>query len=103
MLFSRIIVTSAAVLLLAGTAAESRAESGERAVSRAFLTLVAGEQQDVRHALEVIESTWEPSHLPMALDVLRLIRNPGASVALVQTMQRETGAEHGLRHRRLAA
>ena len=95
MLFSRIIVTSAAVLLLAGTAAESRAEVGERAVSRAFLTLVAGEQQDLPQALEVIGSTWEPSHLPMALDVLRLIRNPGASVALVQTMQRETGAEHG--------
>ena len=92
----RILSAAIGVLfVLAAGAAHPQAESGERAVSRAFLTLVAGEQQDVRHALEVIESTWEPSHLPMALDVLRLIRNPGASVALVQTMQRETGAEHG--------
>ena len=92
----RILSAAIGVLfVLAAGAAHPQAESGERAVSRAFLTLVAGEQQDVRHALEVIESTWKPSHLPMALDVLRLIRNPGASVALVQTMQRETGAEHG--------
>ena len=81
--------------VLTAGAAHPQAEPGERAVSRAFLTLVAGEQQDLPQALEVIESTWKPSHLPMALDVLRLIRNPGASVALVQAMQRETGAEHG--------
>ena len=92
--FTRVLVASAAIALLSG-AAESRTEVGERAVSRAFLTLVAGEQQDLPHALEVIRSTWRPSHLPMALDVLRLVRNPAASVALVQTMQRENGAEHG--------
>ena len=83
------------LLMLASAALPSRAEVGERAVARAFLTLVAGEEQDMPDALDLIKSTWQPSYLPMALDVLRLIRNPAASVALMHTMQTEVGVEHG--------
>ena len=83
------------LLILATTHAHAATEPGERAVTRAFLTLVAGEEQDMPGATELIKSTWKPSYLPMALDVLRLIRNPAASVALMHTMQTEVGVEHG--------
>ena len=83
------------LLMLASAALPSRGEVGDRAVTRAFLTLVAGEEQDLPDALELIKSTWQPSYLPMALDVLRLIRNPAASVALMHTMQTEVGVDHG--------
>jgi len=83
------------VLILTITPAHSTTEPGERAVTRAFLTLVAGEEQDMPDAVDLIKSTWRPSYLPMALDVLRLIRSPATSVALMHTMQTEVGVEHG--------
>ena len=88
-------VVSGVLLLLMSALAPVRAEVGERAVVRAFLTLVAGEEQDMAGAVDLIRSTWNPSYLPMALDVLRLIRNPSASVALMHTMQSESGLDHG--------
>ena len=90
-----VVISFALFLLLAVAAAHSRAEGGERAVVRAFHTLVAGGEQDMPDALNLIHSKWKPSYLPMALDVLRLIRNPAASVALMHTMQDQAGAEHG--------
>ena len=94
--FSRILAAAFGLLLmLMAATAPSRAEVGERALVRAFLTLVAGEEQDMPGALDLIKSTWEPSYLPMSLDVLRLIRSPAASVALMHTMQNEVGVEHG--------
>ena len=42
-----------------------RAEVGERAVTRAFLTLIAGEEGDMVDAMDLVESTWEPSYLSM--------------------------------------
>ena len=83
------------LLILTTTPVHAATEPGERAVTRAFLTLVAGEEQDMPAAVELIKSTWKPSYLPMALDVLRLIRNPAASVALMHTMQNAAGVEHG--------
>ena len=83
------------LLILATAPAHAATEAGERAVTRAFLTLVAGEEQDMPAAVELIKSTWKASYLPMALDVLRLIRDPAASVALMHTMQTEVGVEHG--------
>ena len=76
-------------------AAPLRAEAGERAVTRAFLTVVAGEDGDVVDALDLIESTWEPSYLPMALEVLRLVRNPAISATLLRLVETKAGAEHG--------
>ena len=73
----------------------SRAELGEREVSRAFLTLVAGEEGDVVDAMDLIESTWEPSYVSMALDVIRLIRNPAVSATLLRLVEIRTGEEHG--------
>ena len=76
-------------------AAPLRAEAGERAVTRAFLTVVAGEDGDVVDALDLIEATWEPSYLPMALEVLRLVRNPAISATLLRLVETKAGAEHG--------
>ena len=81
------------VLLLAG--APSRAALGEREASRAFLTLVAGEEADIVEAMDRIESSWQPSYLSMALDVMRLIRNPAISATLLRLIEVKTGEEHG--------
>ena len=76
-------------------AAPLRAEAGERAVTRAFFTVVAGEDGDVVDALDLIEAAWEPSYLPMALEVLRLVRNPAVSATLLRLVETKAGAEHG--------
>ena len=81
------------ILLVA--AAPPRAEVGERAVSRAFLTLVAGEEGDMVDAMDFIESTWEPSYVSMALDVMRLVRNPAVSATLLRLVESKAGGEHG--------
>ena len=81
-------------ILLVG-AAPLRAEVGERAVTRAFLTLVAGEEGDMVDAMDLIESTWEPSYLSMALDVMRLSRNPAVSATLLRLVESKVGGEHG--------
>ena len=81
------------ILLVA--AAPPRAEVGERAVSRAFLTLVAGEEGDMVDAMDFIESTWEPSYVSMALDVMRLVRNPAVSATLLRLIETKVGGEHG--------
>ena len=81
------------ILLVA--AAPPRAEVGERAVSRAFLTLVAGEEGDMVDAMDLIESTWEPSYVSMALDVMRLMRNPAVSATLLRLTESKAGGEHG--------
>ena len=88
-----LIIALGFVLLLAGT--PSRAELGEREVSRTFLTLVVGEEGDIVEAIDRIESNWEPSYLSMVLDVMRLIRNPAISATLLRLIETKTGGEHG--------
>ena len=92
----RLVIAFGIFLMLAATAVQSRAESTDRAVVRAFLTLLAGEAGDKAHAVQLIETQWEPSFLPMALEVIRLTRSAEVSGALVRIMERETGA--GLGH-----
>ena len=82
-------------IVLLVTAAPTRAEVDERAVVNAFLTLVAGEEGAMVDAMDLIESTWEPSYQSMALDAIRLIRNPAVSGTLVQLMGSKVGAGHG--------
>ncbi len=82
-------------LMLAATAVQPRAEITDRAVTRAFLTLLAGEASDSARAAELIETQWEPSFLPMALEVIRLTRSAEASSALVSIMERKVGAGFG--------
>ena len=82
------------MLMVAGT--QPRAEVTERAVTRAFLVLVVGEVHDIADAMELIESTWKPSYLPMALEVMRLSRNSAVSAALMRLMENEAGVEHGV-------
>ena len=90
-----LVIAFAVVPMLAGTAVHPRAEIADRAVTRAFLTLLAGEAGDKARAVELIEAQWEPSFLPMALEVIRLTRSAEVSGALVGVMERETGADHG--------
>ncbi len=76
-------------------AAPTRAEATEREVTRAFLTLVVGEEGDMVDAMDLIESTWEPSYLSMALDTMRIIRNPAVSATLLRLVETRAGGEHG--------
>ena len=91
---TRSLVVALGVIVLVA-APPSRAAPGEREVSRAFLTLVAGEEDDVAGAMDLIESNWEPSYLAMALDVIRLIRNPAVSANLLRLIEIKAGEEHG--------
>ena len=91
---ARSLVIALGFILLVG-AASLRAEVGERAVTRAFLTLIAGEEGDMVDAMDLVESTWEPSYLSMALDVVRLSRNPAMSASLMQLVANKVGGEHG--------
>ena len=81
--------------VLLAVAAPPRAEVTERGVARAFLTLVVGEEGDIVDAMDLIESTWQPSYLSMTLDVMRLIRNPAISATLLRLIEVKTGEEHG--------
>ena len=91
---ARSLVIALGFILLVG-ATPLRAETGERALTRAFLTLVAGEEGDMVDAMDLVESTWEPSYLSMALDVVRLSRNPAISASLMQLIANKVGGEHG--------
>ena len=90
-----LVVAFAVYLMLAVTADHPRAEITDRAVARAFLTLLAGEAGDKARAEDLIEAQWEPSFLPMALEAIRLTRSAEVSAALVGIMERKTGAGHG--------
>ena len=83
------------LLLLTAGFAQPATAVNERAVSRAFLTLISGGERELAVAMDLIESTWEPSYVPMALEVMRLARERGIAAALVRIMEGELGVEHG--------
>ena len=83
------------LLLAAAAGAQPRAEVIDRAVNRAFLTLLVGEERELAPAMELIESTWNPSYLAMALEVMRLSRNQGVAAAFMRIIESEVGGEHG--------
>ena len=90
-----LVIAFCMVLLLGAAAAQPRAQDTDRAVTRAFLTLLVGELGDRAPAMELIETQWDPSFLPMALEVLRLSRSTEVSGPLVEIMERETGVGLG--------
>ena len=90
-----LVIAFGIVLMLAATAVQLRAETTDRAVTRAFLALLVGDANDTARAVELIERQWEPSFLPMALEVIRFTRNAAVSGALVRLMEREFGAGPG--------
>ena len=91
-----VVVALAVFLMPIASAAQPRAEDPGRAVTRAFLTLIAGGENELGGAMHQIVSTWKPSYLPMALEVIRFVRERGVAAALVGIMEREFGAEqHG--------
>ena len=91
---TRTLVIALALVLLVAVP-HSRAEITEREATRAFLTLVAGEEGDMVDAMDLIEAHWEPSYLSMALDVIRIIRNPAVSGTLLALLGTNAGGEHG--------
>ena len=90
-----LVIAFGIVLMLAATDARPRAETADRAVVRAFLTLLVGEEGDKARAWELIETQWQPSFLPMALETIRLTRSLEVSGVLVSIMERKTGAGPG--------
>ena len=90
-----LVIAFGIMLMLAATAVHARAEVSDRAVTRAFLTLLAGEASDTARAAELIETHWEPSFLPMALETIRLTRSPEVIGSLMRIMERQAGAGLG--------
>ena len=90
-----LVIVFGIVLVLAASAAHARAEVTDRAVTRAFLTMLAGDESDTAQAAQLIEAHWEPSFLPMALEVIRLTRSAAVIGALKRIMERQAGAEPG--------
>ena len=90
-----LVIAFGIALLLAASTAQSQAEITDRAVSRAFLTLLAGDASDTARAADLIETHWEPSFLPMALEIIRLTRSAEVSGALVRIMERQAGTGLG--------
>ena len=90
-----LVIASGIFLMLVANAVHPRAESTDRAVARAFLTLLVGEERDKAGAWELIDTQWQPSFLPMALEAIRLSRGTEVSGVLVGIMERETGARLG--------
>ena len=82
-------------LVLMMVAAHPRAEVTERAVNRAFLTLLVGDVREKASAVELIESAWKPSYLPMALNAIRLLRDDAVIAILVRIMENEADIDHG--------
>ena len=82
-------------LVLMMVAAHPRAEVTERAVNRAFLTLLVGDVREKASAVELIESAWKPSYLPMALNAIRLLRDDAVIAILVRIMENESDTDHG--------
>ena len=78
----------------------SRADVAERAVTRAFPTFITGEDDGAVHAVDPTESTWDPSHVSMALEVLRhrLLRPPLRQDPRPRLRPRG-GLQYGLRRR----
>ena len=88
-------IASGFFLVLMMVAAHPRAEVTERAVNRAFLTLLVGDVREKASAVELIESAWKPSYLPMALNAIRLLRDDAVIAILVRIMENESDTDHG--------
>ena len=90
-----LVIAFGIVMMLAATAGQPRAETADRAVTRAFLALLVGDAGDRARAAQLIEAQWEPSFQPMALEVIRFTRSAAVSGTLTRLMERETGAGPG--------
>jgi hypothetical protein len=71
------------------TTADSQPEGTEVALT--FLEMVVGDQNAVQNGLSWIKANWEPGMVPMALETIRLVRDPTARIALLNVLQSNTG------------
>ena len=62
----------------------------------AFLTLVVGDSNDVLNALAWVKANWEPGMVPMALESIRLMRDPVGRITLLETIEEKTSQSFGV-------
>ena len=76
------------------------ADNGEEQypTAGAFLTLVVGDSNDVLNALAWVKANWEPSMVPMALESIRLMRDPIGRINLLETMEEKTNQSVSYTH-----
>ncbi len=60
-----------------------------------FINLFSAERESVEQALNTIEAEWAPGFVPMALETIRLTRNPIVAHRLLRTLRNKTGQEFG--------
>lgn len=88
------------LLFLVAAAAEATDSPATEALSPpppvdAFLTLVVGRPDDHDDALNMIDSLWLPVSAPMALDAVRLARDPRIPGRLMKLLREHTGQRLG--------
>lgn len=64
-------------------------------ITEHFLNLFTTDSELVGKSLKVIETQWQPSFVPMALETIRLTRNPVVAHRLVRTLGDKTGQSFG--------
>lgn len=62
---------------------------------RTFVVLLSSDKDARERAFEAIEESWEPSFVPMALEVGRFLRDPHYSSRLTRLVEKKTGQRFG--------
>ncbi len=78
-----------------GTDPRADPMAAEKFDVRAFVVLLSNDKEARERAFEVIEQSWEPSFVPMALEVGRFLRDPHYSSLLTRLVEKKTGQRFG--------
>ena len=93
MSFKRISLALGCAFALSTSHAETLAEAPDKPIVADFLALLAGEPGAERERLGRIQAGWEESLVPMALETMRLNRNPHIGIALLKLLRDRTGED----------
>lgn len=83
----------ALVTVLATVVADARAEATD--IPAHFVNLFGGDRESIEKGLNAIEAEWEPGFAPMALETIRLSRNPLVAQRMLRALRNNTGQDFG--------
>ena len=90
-----VMLVAALVLTAGGLRAATETAPVAADIPGHFLTLLTNDGERREASLEVIEEHWEPSFVPMALEVLRFSRVSSKVAETVDLLERKTGQSFG--------
>jgi hypothetical protein len=80
-------------LVAPATSLAAETTEREKEIAGAFLSLVLDGPDEARNALAWIDANWQPGMVPMALETVRLARQPMARLGLLDIAKRHTKQE----------